>query len=420
VEYDLGNLTLEYDFENVSLLSSSSYFDYSAGNIKEFFGTRLFSDLDSSAFIQEIRMHSNNGGPFQWTAGGFYKDIEQDIVQDATELIGPTGVVGQNDNNTSYALFADGTIYFAVDWEFSAGLRYFNETRETFDISGLIPPDVNSNDFDAISPRFNLAWHPTENSTVYANAAKGFRSGLNQGSTPTFFAQLLGVTIPPAAEDEDLWAYELGYKGLFQDGRLRFEAAAYFNDWTNLQVSVPVIIGVLNSVVNAGSAESPGIEFALDYSATDSLNVGLSAGWNDAKITEDLIIDSADPGMPGVTVPVVVFTDGDRINNAPEWTANGWLNYFWPVGSAYEGVFYLGAQYTSERINRAGGFVDTSDSLFKVDTRIGIRSDRWAAFLFCDNCTDENGAVFPSFGPTLPESSRFRPQTIGLNLQVFY
>ena len=133
-----------------------------------------------------------------------------------------------------------------------------------------------------------------------------------------------------------------------------------------------------------------------------------------------MIIEAGDPNMPGTTIPVVLFRAGDRIDNVPEWTANAWLSYFWPMGSAYEGVFYLGAQYTSDRLNRSLGFQDLSDEHFKVDTRIGVTSDRWAAFLLCNNCTDEDAALFPPIGTFLPEPARFRPRTIGLNLQVFY
>ncbi len=78
------------------------------------------------------------------------------------------------------------------------------------------------------------------------------------------FAPLVGIPVPPPAEEETLWAYELGYKSRLGGGKVLFEVAAFYNDWQDLIFSAPLIpeFGFI-SFINAGSAEIPGIEIAL-------------------------------------------------------------------------------------------------------------------------------------------------------------
>jgi len=410
--FDMVNLTLEYDFDNMSLVSSTSHFDFEAEGTVEFFSFPLITLTDMKNFVQEVRLYSTDDSPLQWTIGGYYKSSKREFVQDLSAFPGfilPPGTAalqGENNDNTAYAVFADVTYALSDTLDVSAGIRYFEETRENVEVqNGALVTGVNSDKFDDISPKFNIAWHPSEEATLYVNVAKGFRSGLNQGTLAFKAAKLMGVPVPAAAKEETLWSYEAGYKAALMDNKLNLDMAIYTTRWTNMQVNVPVFAGALNAIDNAAKAKATGIEFAMDYTPTDNFSFGVSGNWNDAKIDEDLIRE----GFP-------IFAKGDRINNVPEWTGNGWAKITWAMGNDNQGIFHINGQYTSERTNSSLGFSDSSDSLFTLDTRLGIKTEKWSAFIFCENCTDEDGSVFPSIGSSLPESSRFRPRTIGLNL----
>lgn len=85
-EFTLANLTLDFDLGQVSLVSSSSYYEREAvenrelsGLIRQIFGalahpTSLDTVTQDEERTQELRLSSNPGGRFNWLIGGYYKD----------------------------------------------------------------------------------------------------------------------------------------------------------------------------------------------------------------------------------------------------------------------------------------------------------------------------------------------------------
>src|SRR5690606_11268321 len=80
-DYDLYGLRLQYDTDNISIFSSSSWLDYfNTGTVQIVPGLPLDFDLsggggvfnnlaqrlEADQFSQEIRMNSNNDGPWNW------------------------------------------------------------------------------------------------------------------------------------------------------------------------------------------------------------------------------------------------------------------------------------------------------------------------------------------------------------------
>ena len=55
------------------------------------------------------------------------------------------------------------------------------------------------------------------------------------------------------------WSYEGGLKGTLMGGRSRFAVAAFFMDYTNLQVQTPIGIAVFD-IRNAAAATICGVE----------------------------------------------------------------------------------------------------------------------------------------------------------------
>ena len=125
---------------------------------------------------------------------------------------------------------------------------------------------------------------------AYGSATRGFKSGgFNPSST------VAGRGYAP----EWAWSYEGGLKGTLMDGRSRFGVAAFFMDYTNLQVQTPIGIGVFD-IRNAAAATIRGVE----VENTSRLGRGIQAGghltWLDA--TYDQYIAVAVDGATGDVV----------------------------------------------------------------------------------------------------------------------
>ncbi len=81
-----------------------------------------------------------------------------------------------------------------------------------------------------MTPRFALSYALSDEARVYAQAAKGFRTGGPNLTASTLFG------IPSTYEPDSLWNYELGLKSHWLDRRLVFNAAVYYIDWQDLQL----------------------------------------------------------------------------------------------------------------------------------------------------------------------------------------
>jgi iron complex outermembrane receptor protein len=134
----------------------------------------------------------------------------------------------------------------------------------------LAPPGENDVKFHAFTPRASLRYKLGERTNVYASYSKGFRSG---GFQPN------GATLPALFipfRPEKITAYEVGFKTA--NGWLRFDTAAFYYDYKDLQVGVtvpnPVVPGgLINLVSNAPKAEVYGMDAEITAQPIARLNV---------------------------------------------------------------------------------------------------------------------------------------------------
>ncbi len=401
IDYDLYSALLTISTQHFDVVSSTSYLDfmYTSGGA---FNTKRPADT----FAQEIRFTSNAEGPWQWTAGAFYRDLTTAF---AFELP-PFPPTTQDTSSESWAVFAEVSYAFTEELEGTIGLRQFEDTRDRYDTVGEgIPPVSFEEKYSNTSPRLNLSWTPNENTLFYANIAEGFRSGFQQPGISLYIAEQLGLDIGNGADPETAWSYEVGSKTTFADGRLQLEAAAYYIDWQDLQTVISVIPGALGAIMNAGEASAIGLDFSLNALLTDGLEVGVSGNINNSEYKETVN-----------DVGGIVVEDGQQIQGFPARTFTGFANYNWDLGySDWRGVSLFRLDYTSERTLNFGSVTTESDSITQASFRIGVEAGKWGAYLFADNLFDEDGMVD---GPGItPETSdlaiRLRPRTIGVNLR---
>jgi len=423
-QYDIANLTVNYDADAFGVVSSTSRMAMDNTMRSDFFGGyTLDAFLDPRAFSQEIRAFSTGNGPWQWTAGAYYRNADQTQRQDseALPLIGALPSV-QYDKVISRSLFAELTRRMLDGrLELTAGVRSMDEVRTSND---RIRNSIYTNDFNVTTPRVNVTYRPAQNWMTYVNFSQGVRNGINQFAISLETAAAMGIVLPAAAEPEYADSFEWGVKGSFWNNRLVLDATAYRIKWRDMQTVVPIIQDTLDGVINAASASSPGIELALSLRATPGLQLGLTGSWNDARMDQDVYAQARaidpDTWEPiDDTVSILVFEKGSRINDVPEWTAGITLDYTRPVRD--NGMLFVlrgAAQYASAREQTSFTTVARGQDNMVVDLRVGLEGGRWGAYLFGANLLDEKDVISPSMRPGY--GSRGRPRTVGINVKYTY
>ena len=300
-----------------------------------------------------MRLTSGNEGRLLWTLGLYYQDCDQDLFQTMPapgfdELSdGLASAFGLPDNlfNGRYAytldqvaVYADLSYDLTPRVEVGAGARWYDIDRDyTSDLVGLFagePFASGATNEQGVAPRFSLSFAATDDVTVFASAAEGFRwGGINtpEGSNqPACIAELeaLGYEgFPGSFETDSLWSYDLGVKSRWHDGRLQLNAVAYHIDWSDMQTTRYLDCGAA-FVQNAGDATSDGVELELAASLSDRLTVDMTAQYGKAELVDD--------------IPDLGASAGDRIPGVPQFTGSVGLRYDF---SAFGRAAFIRADY---------------------------------------------------------------------------
>ena len=122
---------------------------------------------------------------------------------------------------------------------------------------------VDSATNDTFNPRLNIAYYPNDNSMVYFEAAKGFRSGsISSTSIMTASnATLGGTNYDNASEPDTLWNYTLG--GKWDLGSVQIDLAAFFYDWGDAQIEISPALQTI--VIPIGDIEGRGIDLTIAW-----------------------------------------------------------------------------------------------------------------------------------------------------------
>jgi len=368
-------------------------------------------------FTEELVLNSVGEGPWRWTLGSMYRDAQDDSDQGDGR---PLGRDVYHNESKSFAVFGELTRAFADGrYEVTGGLRYFRDKVRNWEDSrsgnppdgipsgGLLSPE---DTFKKTTPRFVVTWHPSDDATLYASYSKGFRSGLIQG-----FPIIQSYPTLQAADPDTLTNYELGAKASTLGGRLNFDGAVYYIDWSDVQQSVTLFTasGPTPAFVNGDSASGLGVDLAVTYAPIESLTLGLNVGWNDLTFDSDVLESSGS----------VLYPKGSRRSNSPETTAGASVDYAIPLGgSGYRGRLSVSANYVAEQItgySQTSAALVTADSVTLVRTGFTVEAPKhWTATLYVDNATNEEGIQPDTFAAQYDVV--IRPRTYGVQLEYRY
>ncbi len=218
------------------------------------------------------------------------------------------------------AAYFNGTYKVTPSFSINLGARvtYEKKNIDTFqlrrdataalgmDVFAVAPTDVNA-DWTNFAPKLGLSYDGGEAGFVYANFSRGFRSG-------TFNSRGSAQGIAQEVAPEIVNSYEIGYKNEFANNRIRLTAAAYYNDYQDIQVQATVpnpesLFEVI--LVNAAKAEIYGFEAEMVAQAAEGLELSANVGYANSSIQE---VD------PAISIPSGI-EEGDDLQRTPEWSA---------------------------------------------------------------------------------------------------
>jgi iron complex outermembrane receptor protein len=339
--------------------------------------SNLVDTTDLKQWTQELRLSSSGSGPFQWVIGGFYSDVERlysqrlptpgyDAAVDAALGAGTSASLANGfPANSPYnadipydikqlAVFGEASYDLTERLTATVGARYYDfEEERTFKSGGLFANGDNNVDktkSDGVSPRLLVSYEATDRVTVNAQLAKGFRLG---GVNDPLNLPLCDGGAPdgpdrrtfggfPTYDDETLWNYELGVKS--QGRGFTFNAAAFYTDIKNLQVTADAGSCSSRVVFNAEKAHTMGLEFELAASPVPGLDFSINGSLLQAEF--DSTLESATGAV------IAGIREGNRLPSVPKFQISANASYSWPMDSLGGEAFvaasfqHVGSRYT--------------------------------------------------------------------------
>ena len=356
--------TLSVDWaisENVTLISKTGYVETNWDQFTDSDGVGSFSvtqttGVQSDTWSQEFNLHAVLMDDRLDLLAGLYLYRDEQAMYNFLPLnfidslfgLPPftSVIVTQFEQETdAYGVFVDGTYHLSDDWRVYGGIRYSEEEKEAsvnflavVPLCGFgLPSSEHDDDWNDVSLRVGLQHDLSEQATLYAQFSQGFRSGgFDSSSCDDDFNQ------------ENVDAFELGFKTTLADGRIALRSSAFFYDYEDLQLAQ--IVGLTLNVDNAAKSEVWGIELETEFYVTDRLQIAVNYSHLDATYDDyedcDTLLFPGNCAAPVVAAGLAVFEDvsGNPLRRAPDNSIGVTADYVLPLNNG--GEFGITAQYT--------------------------------------------------------------------------
>ena len=368
---------------------------------------------DNKAWSQELRYSTDSDGAVNWTVGAFYRSAE------ISESFG-----GQPINHEEIDQWS---VFGQVYWDLTAavkatfGLRYAEQ--DTLVIDRANEPTIGDlarakAKFDDLSPKVALDWQLNKETLLYASIAKGFRAGganvdSSLGNDPTFNR---------AFQSDSIINYEVGAKATFLDERLTINAAAFFIDWSDIQVDRPIEDRITGNpegvfiVTNGKDAHSRGVEADIYISPAKGWDIVLGGSLVNAQYDNGTINSPYEGGK-------IFDLKGIHLPSAPEYVYNASVTRSFPLGSSklsglVRADYAVRGNSYSDVPNKPLGADLHSGRMEVMNLRAGIQGEKWSAQAFVLNVADKNHSSFDYDVTSFLFRSRLQPRTVGVNVRL--
>jgi outer membrane receptor protein involved in Fe transport len=369
---------------DASALTGSVYVSFSGAAEDALGGAALASNLRDTTklkqWTQELRLSSTGKGPFQWVFGGFYTHVDRkyaqrlptpgaDVFSQAfLDAIAPGTPVSATYNGfpadspynadipykiKQFAVFGEAS-YKVGQFKLTAGGRYydFKESRDFISGGVFANGDRNIGDktkSNGFNPRFIVSYQPDRNLSVNLQASKGFRLGgvndplnipLCSGGATGDDAKTYGNR--PNYKDESLWNYEAGVK--VGSGAVTFNAAAFYNDIRNLQVTADAGSCSSRVVFNVPKAHTAGVELELSARPAKGFELAVNGSVIESKF------DSTVTDANGVVIAGI--RDGNRLPTVPRFQMSATASYSTPLSDTMDWNANVSFQHVGNRFTQ--------------------------------------------------------------------
>lgn len=416
---------------------------------------------------------NSNGGPFE---------SEVSFVNDVTHTIDQIAVFGQLEYDLTDTLTASfGARWYEIEDSFKGSTTTVDVSRRIRAFGTLDPDEliavgedpalieaaINSGQLevglldddgtltvDDVIIKASIDWKVNKDVLLFATYSEGFRPPVTNrvggGQATNQAGAFEGFRIPVYSLTDTLDNYELGIKGDFLDGTLRFNATAYYSEITDLQTSRfdPSNISFLVFTDNVGDAEIKGIDADITWLASENLIIDSAFSILDTELTR------INAELQGIAPNV-----GSRLPFSAEFSGNLRARYYYEMSNGLTGYINASLAYTGDRlagmkmdayvledtsrlvygtgsgltiedeaaIYEGVTYTDTNGQTFRggryvqesytiANIAFGITNDEWKAELYIDNVFDESAILYIDTQQYTPKVVSNRPRTIGVRL----
>jgi iron complex outermembrane receptor protein len=348
---------------------------------------------------QELRIASPDYGWGNFVAGAYY--FHGHITQDISNILTlPTFTLGSHNlvdgENTSTAVFGQGTYKFSKALSFNLGARVGHEKAST-DRTGTVAPGAVA----ALTPQ-RLVPLSAETSDSYASWRGGAQYDFDANHMayvtythgykgPAVNHNATNPRVPPVVQPEIPLMLEVGAKNLYLDGRLALNMSVYDMKIKNYQANVwdPTTLAFVFS--NAPELTARGATIYFYGKPARALTVNGGVAYMQSKLGPGFLVQCAQGSPAGCTRDAT----GDQAGGAPKLRAVLAVDYGFPLLSMRAS---LGADvvHTSEKVyDRTDPNVNLPATTI-VGARFAMRSpdDKWGVSFYARN-------LFDKFSPML-------------------
>ena len=376
----------------------------------------------------ELRIQSSTDQRLRWIAGLFYQRQEHNfdlqwIVPDLdparTVVLPGHSTYGGTTVWQTYQVRVDrdkaafGEISFDINDDLTAtfGARYFEYENALYGFNGFVRhctgyyvdgdfvqdssgevqyPCFDTRILDDVAEgddwafKANIEYQLDDDKLIYATWSEGFRAGgVNRARVP-------GI---PKYDPDFVTNYEIGWKMLLADGKVRFNGAAYVIDWDNFQFGfLDFTVSNLTIVQNVGNSRTKGVEWDLTAAIDENNTLTFAGSYNNAELQTDFWRRDSErlEGLPA-NAPA-----GTPMPYVPKFQLTGiWRNNF--DFQAMPGFFQAAVAYTGSRWND----LDITNvparqqmgAYTLVNLSGGIENDDWTLSLYVNNLFDERAEI---------------------------
>jgi outer membrane receptor protein involved in Fe transport len=377
--------------------------------------------------VQDVVLRSSKPGRFSWLVGAYAAST----LEHSPSTLGALSAAGavatvyderRKDRIGEIALYGEASYELGDGWSATVGGRQFDSrVRTSADISVAPPGEsrsfARSRRFNGFLPKLSIQKAFGDGDLVYALLSEGYRpGGFNSGGF---------LSIRTLPRDRTTFApdrlrnYELGAKLRGFDGRLTLRAAAYWDEWRNVQTDQYRPSG-LAYTANVGDARIVGLEAELGYQWDFGLSLQLNGLLSDSDIRHP---------NPDFACNTAV-CDGSQVTNnlpgVPKVSGGLLAIYQRSLGPSMTFRLIGEASYVGEAgVSFDARLPPRTGSYLRTRLAAEVATQVWRASVFVSNPFDEAGDTFAYGNPfslfgdrQIQQSTPQRPRTLGVRLSA--